>query len=946
MPQNGQIQGPDVIADDVLSRIAQLNDSLEKTILTLNKVEQAAKNAFNTGQLNSQASQANQINSQANETLRERTRLETALARQTERNRQITSQTNRELVRQRVITQEQTRNIKRQETANNSLVGAYRRLSAQLNIAKELYKDLAVEQGANSAAARRQAAEVQKLQTRVRAADQAVGDFQRNVGNYPTALRPAIGVIRQLVGAFGLVEGFRLTKDLISDSIRLAREAKGVEFAFDRIGDVGEDAFNRVKTSTRGLLSDLQIQKAIVEFDNFNLSLEDISTLLEFVALRSSQTGRSIESLRDSLVEGLSKESLRRLDNLGISMIEIRDTAEELGVGVNKAFTLLAGREIARAGNQLDEAANSANKFDAAVENLQINLGKTFTTFKGLSLFIVPLQSLGFQLEQINFFLSRNISFVDKITAIINTATTSGRAYNQSIINEAAAREEVEKQIQAQIDAYIKLNKTIGPLAEGQKELTNNFSLYVDEQDRAVRSIGEINEEIKKQQELLNKATTRDQVAQIQATIEALERQRDALLGITDVAEGSIKFYQNYISEQKRLQSETAKTTAEFEAFQRAIDIAQGKILALQGVFNEFEPGITQETFSLSDLIFFDEEDENIFSDIDNLLNTEGLKQGMESLARELQIPIEQLYAQFRQLYEDDFAAFLQFSQDKIEATEAEKDARLQIGQEIAQGIADIGGAIFDLAETRSTRELDRANEVLDSIITSKNATDEQIEAAEIKREENEKKLAKAREKRLRNEFLLNQAANVAQAFLSKSQAEIALLAQSRLLPPGVSEGYVAAIQTLINTQFAVSLATILAQSLPKFFRGKGLQDGFEGLATWGEAGREVKVGKEGRLEVSPATTTPTYVNRDDLILKNIPLFKQQMQNPASEVYKRVSSAWRSDTKERQMIVAPQAFNGKNLEKTIDKGLKKGFKGIDHKINIINRVEKRRVTRY
>jgi hypothetical protein len=144
------------------------------------------------------------------------------------------------------------------------------------------------------------------------------------------------------------------------------------------MGLKGSGAFNRIKISTRGLLSDLEIKKTLVEFDNFNLSLEDSDTLLEFVALRAAQTGKSIEYMTDSLVEGLSKESLRRLDNLGISMVQMREEMDKFGLSVNEAFTKLARAEIERSGDVIGAAANAQERFNAALENFRISSGKGF----------------------------------------------------------------------------------------------------------------------------------------------------------------------------------------------------------------------------------------------------------------------------------------------------------------------------------------------------------------------------------------------------------------------------------------------------------------------------------------------------------------------------------------------------------------------------------------
>ena len=164
----------------------------------------------------------------------------------------------------------------------------------------------------------------------------------------------------------------------MADSIALAREAKGVEFAFARLGEEGVDAFRRVRQSTRGLLTDLDIKTSLVDFDNFNLSLQDTDVLFEFLAVRAAQTGKSVDSLKDSLVEGLSKESKLRIDNLGISASELNAELEKTPDFVT-AVANIARREVAEAGSILDEAANSAETLSASFQNAKLSFGQLFT---------------------------------------------------------------------------------------------------------------------------------------------------------------------------------------------------------------------------------------------------------------------------------------------------------------------------------------------------------------------------------------------------------------------------------------------------------------------------------------------------------------------------------------------------------------------------------------
>src|SRR5690606_25091787 len=142
-----------------------------------------------------------------------------------------------------------------------------------------------------------------------------------------------------------------------------------------RLGERGAKAFEDVRRQTRNTLSDLDIKTALVEFDNFNISLEESATLFEFLSVRATQTGKSIEYLRDSLVEGLSKESKLRIDNLGISAKELNEQLKKTPNFVS-AVAAIAKKEIAEAGNILDEAASAQQRYNAAFKNFQLAVGQ------------------------------------------------------------------------------------------------------------------------------------------------------------------------------------------------------------------------------------------------------------------------------------------------------------------------------------------------------------------------------------------------------------------------------------------------------------------------------------------------------------------------------------------------------------------------------------------
>lgn len=290
---------------------------------------------------------------------------------------QVNSSTNKQLIERRETLRQETLEIKRNLTFMGRLTQLRdnaRKTVQELNAKKELGLSLSRKEQQEL---KKSSKEFEKYNKSIDGIRKGTKQFFENVGNYPKQLQIVGGAFKSLLPALGVLGALKETFNFAKEARQVALQARGVEFAFERLGKTGVDAFERVKKSTRGALSDLDIKTALVDFENFNISLEETDTLFEFLAVRSAQTGKSIDSLRDSLVEGLSKQSKLRIDNLGISAQALNEELERTPDFV-QAVANIAKTEIKQAGSILDDAGNSQERFNAAFENFQLSVGKGF----------------------------------------------------------------------------------------------------------------------------------------------------------------------------------------------------------------------------------------------------------------------------------------------------------------------------------------------------------------------------------------------------------------------------------------------------------------------------------------------------------------------------------------------------------------------------------------
>lgn len=160
----------------------------------------------------------------------------------------------------------------------------------------------------------------------------------------------------------------------VQQGIELARQGEGIRNAFERLGR--GDILNGLREATHGTVTDLELMKAAVKFNDFNLPLEELGTMLAFAQQKAKDTGQSVDYMVDSIVTGLGRKSLMILDNLGLSATQIKDKMAETG-DMTKAVGEIIREQMANAGDYVETAADRAAQADVELKNAMEELGRT-----------------------------------------------------------------------------------------------------------------------------------------------------------------------------------------------------------------------------------------------------------------------------------------------------------------------------------------------------------------------------------------------------------------------------------------------------------------------------------------------------------------------------------------------------------------------------------------
>ena len=203
---------------------------------------------------------------------------------------------------------------------------------------------------------------------------------------------------------------------LVQQGIEMAKQGEGVRIAFERLGR--GDILQGLREATHGTVTDLELMKAAVKFNDFKLPLDELGTMLAFAQQKAKDTGQSVDYMVDSIVTGLGRKSLMILDNLGLSASEIKERMKETG-DMTKAVGAIIRDQMAKAGDYVETAADRAAQANVSLQNKMEELGRKFA----------PVEEASNQL-----WTSMKIGILDIIggplARMLNELTEAGRQMN------------------------------------------------------------------------------------------------------------------------------------------------------------------------------------------------------------------------------------------------------------------------------------------------------------------------------------------------------------------------------------------------------------------------------------------------------------------------------------------------------------------------------------
>ena len=198
-------------------------------------------------------------------------------------------------------------------------------------------------------------------------------DFRRGISNIDSSLKQLSSGFTALGGVIGASFAVDAIRQFAAESVELGATMEGVRGAFMRFAD--PSTLDNLRDAVSGTVDDLKLMQMAVRAKNFKIPMDVLAKGLRFATQRAVETGESIDYLVESFVIGLGRESVKILDNLGISTLEIQRKTKEMG-DMTTAVGAIMDEAFSKAGERVVTTSMKIDQQRAAVANLKTEIGE------------------------------------------------------------------------------------------------------------------------------------------------------------------------------------------------------------------------------------------------------------------------------------------------------------------------------------------------------------------------------------------------------------------------------------------------------------------------------------------------------------------------------------------------------------------------------------------
>jgi hypothetical protein len=197
-------------------------------------------------------------------------------------------------------------------------------------------------------------------------------EFRRGIQQVDAKLKETSKLFQNIGQVIGASFAVAHIQQFIQESITLAREAEGVKNAFDNLNS--PQILDNLRAAVKGTISDLELMKSANQAAAIGIEMNDLAKVMAYVSKYARATGQDMQTLMSDATLELVRQTGLRLDQLGISLVKVR---ERMGKGADFVDAVLAemAENTKKFGENVETAAEKMDRLSATIANQKTELG-------------------------------------------------------------------------------------------------------------------------------------------------------------------------------------------------------------------------------------------------------------------------------------------------------------------------------------------------------------------------------------------------------------------------------------------------------------------------------------------------------------------------------------------------------------------------------------------
>ncbi|WP_428743241.1 tape measure protein [Tenacibaculum sp.] len=978
----------------------RLLDELQKKLVGVNtnllEISKSARNTnlkdyFNAkapNDVNEKLKLQKTILDQLNAELKERERLERALQNQLAKNKLAESDLAKELAKQRFETQQRNKEIKASAILSSKLSTEYQKLVVRMNQAGNAVQNLTAKQAQGVRLSNQEQkelkqsqAEFTKYRNAVVKADASIGRFQRNVGNYQSAIGKAGLALRNFAGTFGVLSAGVIAKEIFE----LTKEIDGLDKALKQVTET-QEGFNQAQEFIKNVSEEAgvgvnELQKAYTKFfaaaKTTNLTLEETQDIFRQTAKAGAVLGLSTDDINGSL------RALEQILSKG--KVQAEEIRGQLGERLPGAFQILAksmGLTTAELSKQLElgnvlsddvlpgfarelEKAYNLDTVDRVqtltaaqnrLSNSWVNIVRTTTEGGAATNFIIGIfEGLSRQINRISegitvfndgfVILKKGVrDFLNPINDLIAKIPILNNLFSGSL---GLLKNLYNAFTTPGITVFGNAIKIAGGLLSGFGAAIQETRTQVVNFVRTLASVGDI--EFNPLKPLQTFASAKNVLSNIgnqffeggKSVGDAFKNGfKDALKKINKESEEIIENNDSLIdlilskTEDYSREQLLKKTKSELLEIIKELNKVRGdekKILensvdAYQKLISQLEDERDRLATNTAEYAKYNEKVEEAKKNLDELKNGIQGVNVLESLGKTIDFNIIGSID-----LQDEIDAFENVEKAKRKIAEETAEFRKELEQNLAYSLVDLTNALFDAKVQRYEDDINRNNDYYAALLDNERLSQEQRDALEAERDRKNLELEKKKRDEQKKQAIFNKAVALGEIAINTAIGVSKSLAQGGgLFGPGLA--------ALVIALGAVQAATVIATPIPRYKDGKEKGKGKDSIALLNDGGRdELKISEDGTMERITGRNVLGYVKKSDTIVPDANKYLSNLSD--KELYENLHKHTILASMAHQSQTINSLLIANSMDKSFEKHTNKIVKALDKnkpKINLYN----------